>query len=50
MEFLDEAPMEEALPEVQSEQSGDAIPLVAPNTVTKVHRVTPPSLPIVIED
>ena len=50
MEFPDEAPMEEALPEVQSEQSGDAIPLVAPNTVTKVHRVTPPSLPIVIED
>ena len=50
MEFLDDEPMEDALPEDQIEQSGDAIPLVAPNTDSNTQRVTPPSLPIIIED
>ena len=48
MEFLDDKPMEEALPEDDAVQIGDAIPLVAPNTTP--HRTTPPALPIVIED
>ena len=48
MEFLDDKPMEEALPEDDAVQMGDAIPLVAPNT--SPHRSTPPALPIVIED
>lgn len=48
MEFIDEEPMEEALPEDDAGQMGDAIPLVAPNTVSQ--RTTPPALPIVIEE
>ena len=48
MEFLDDEPMEEALPVDEVEQTGDAIPLVAPNTTPQ--RVTPPSLPVIIED
>lgn len=48
MEFLDNEPMEDALPEDGVEQTGDAIPLVAPNTNTQ--RVVPPALPIIIEE
>ena len=48
MEFLDDEPMEEALPVDEVKQTGDAIPLVAPNTTPQ--RVTPPSLPVIIED
>lgn len=48
MEFLDDEPMEEALPDGDAGQMGDAIPLVAPNSVPQ--RTTPPALPIVIEE
>ncbi len=50
MEFMDDEPMEEALPVDDVERNEDAIPLVAPNTYTTVQRSAPPSLPIIIED
>lgn len=50
MEFTDDEPMEEALPEDNVEYIENAIPLVAPNTDSNVQRVQPPSLPVIIED
>ena len=50
MEFMDDEPLEEALPEDDVEQTNNSIPLVAPNTNTNSQRMVPPSLPIFIED
>ena len=49
MEFMDDAPIEEALPEEETIYE-ESIPLVAPNTNVSEQRHTPPALPIVIDE